>query len=96
MWHVWKTEVHARFWWGDLTDRSHLEYLGLDERIKFKWIFRARAGSGWGQVAGDCECGNGHSDSIKCGKFHYYLRSVSFSGITLLHVVSKSVSQSVN
>jgi len=28
-----------------------------------------RAGSGEGQVAGTCECGNEHSGSIKCGEF---------------------------
>jgi len=55
-------------------ERSHLEDLGLDERIILKGIFKARSGSGWGPVAGDYECGNGHSDSIKCGKFHHYLR----------------------
>jgi hypothetical protein len=64
----------ARFWWGDLMERSHLEDLGLDERIILKWIFRARSGLGWGQVAGDCEYSNGQSDSIKCEEFHYYLR----------------------
>ena len=28
-----------------------------------------RAGSGKGQVAGTCECGNETSGSIKCGNF---------------------------
>jgi len=28
-----------------------------------------RAGSGQGQVAGTCECGNESSGSIKCGEF---------------------------
>ena len=28
-----------------------------------------RSGSGQGQVAGTCKCGNEHSDSIKCGEF---------------------------
>ena len=28
-----------------------------------------RAGSGLGQVAGTCECGNEPSVSIKCGEF---------------------------
>ena len=28
-----------------------------------------RAGSGCGQVAGNCECGNEPSGSIKCGEF---------------------------
>jgi hypothetical protein len=66
--------VHAGFWLEDLMERNHLEDLGLDERIILKLIFRARSGSGWGQMAGDCVCGNGHSGSIKCGNLHYYLR----------------------
>ena len=28
-----------------------------------------RSGSGYGQVAGCCECGNEHSDCITCWKF---------------------------
>ena len=28
-----------------------------------------RAASGYGQMAGTCECGNEHSDSLKCGEF---------------------------
>jgi len=46
-----------------------------DGRIILRWIFRKwgygldRAGSGRGQVAGTCECGNEPSGSIKCGKF---------------------------
>jgi len=28
-----------------------------------------RAGSGYGKVAGTCECGNEPSGSIKCGEF---------------------------
>jgi len=28
-----------------------------------------RAGSGWGQVAGTCDCSNEPSGSIKCGDF---------------------------
>jgi hypothetical protein len=28
-----------------------------------------RAGLGYGQIAGTCKCGNGHSVSIKCGEF---------------------------
>ena len=46
-----------------------------------------RSGSGWGQVAGTCECSNETSVSIKCGEFLDWL--VSFSGRTLLHGVSK-------
>jgi len=34
-----------------------------------------RAGSGQGQVAGTCECGNEPSGSIKCGEFLDWLRT---------------------
>ena len=33
------------------------------------WYVLKRAGSGQGQVAGTCECGNEPSGSIKCGEF---------------------------
>jgi len=39
MWHVWKTE-------GDLMERSHLEDIGLDDRIILKWFFSANLAQG--------------------------------------------------
>jgi len=30
---------------------------------------REDPGSGWGEVAGSCDCGNEPSGSIKCGDF---------------------------
>jgi len=50
---------------------------GVDGRIILRWIFGKwdvghgldRAGSGQGQVAGSCECGNEPSGSVKCGEF---------------------------
>ena len=34
MWHAWNTiEINAEFWWGNLTERDHLEELDLDGRI---------------------------------------------------------------
>jgi hypothetical protein len=34
MWYVWEIgEVHTGIWWGNLLERSHLEDLGVDERI---------------------------------------------------------------
>ena len=59
-------EAYRGFWWGYLRERYHLGDPGVDGRIILRWIFRSRmwgygldrAGSGWGQVAGTCECGN--------------------------------------
>jgi hypothetical protein len=57
--------------------RDHLEDPGIGGRIQLKWILRKwvgghgleRCGSGWGQVADTCECGNELSGSIKCWEF---------------------------
>jgi len=71
-------EGYTGFWWGKLRERNHLEDPGVDGRIILRWIFRNwdvewhgldRAGSGQGQMAGTCECGNELSGSIKCGEF---------------------------
>jgi len=35
-------EVHTGFWWGNLRERHHLEYPGVDWRIILRWIFRKR------------------------------------------------------
>jgi len=56
---------------------------GVDGRIILRLIFRKwdmgygldRAGSGKGQVAGTCECGNEPSGSIQYGEFLDYLRT---------------------
>jgi hypothetical protein len=47
------------------------------------------AGSGYRQVAGNCECGNEPLGSIKCGNFLTSCKPVSFSRKTLLRRVSK-------
>jgi hypothetical protein len=76
MWHEWETRhVRRVFWWGDVSGRDHLEELGVDGRAILKWILKKRggkhgpdlSGSGWGQVAGACECGNEPSGSVKRG-----------------------------
>jgi len=77
MWHVWNTrEVLTWFWWGDTTRTDHLEESKLDGRYikthlqQVEWGNRLdSSGSGKGQVAGSCECGNEPSDSIKYGEF---------------------------
>jgi len=41
MWHVLGgTELHTRFWWGNLMEIDYLEDLSADGRIIFKWIFK--------------------------------------------------------
>jgi hypothetical protein len=50
---------------------------GVDWRIILRWICGkwdvryglAQAGSGYGQVAGTCDCGNEPSGFINCGEF---------------------------
>jgi hypothetical protein len=37
--HIWDTgEVHTGFWLRDLREKGHLEDLGVDGRIIFKWL----------------------------------------------------------
>jgi hypothetical protein len=69
--------VHRGFRWGNLTEGYHWEDPGVEGKIILKWIFEKwleehgldSSGSGYGQVAGSCECGNEPSASIKCGEF---------------------------
>jgi hypothetical protein len=69
-------EAYTGFWRGNLRENDHMEDPGVDGII-LRWFFRkwdgghglVRAGSGQGQVAGTCECGNEPSGSIKCGEF---------------------------
>jgi len=69
--------VYTGFWWGNLRERDHFGDPGVDGRMILRWIFRKwdvgygldRARSGYGQVAGTCECGNEPSGPIKCWEF---------------------------
>jgi hypothetical protein len=38
------------FWWGNLRERDHLEYSGVDKRIILKLIFRKWNGSWTGSI----------------------------------------------
>jgi hypothetical protein len=77
--------VHIRFYWENLREGDHLEETGVDGRIILKWIFERldgggghgldQSGSGQGQVAGFCECGNEPSGFVKCGVFLEKLRT---------------------
>jgi hypothetical protein len=35
-----KEEVHTEFWWADLREGGHLQYLGIDGRIILNWVFK--------------------------------------------------------
>ena len=67
----------TRFWWGNLRERDHFEDPGVDGRIILNGSSGSgvwghglhRSGSGQGQMAGICDCGNETSGSIKCGEF---------------------------
>ena len=69
--------MYTGVWWGNLREGDHVEDPGIDGRILLRWIFKKwdvrtgldRSGSGQGQVAGICECGNESSCSIKRGEF---------------------------
>jgi hypothetical protein len=37
-----------RFWWENMNERDHLEYLGADVRIILSWIFRKLDVGGYG------------------------------------------------
>jgi hypothetical protein len=50
---------------------KHCRNRKISENIQdVRWGYGLdRSGSGLRQVAESCECGNEHSDSIKCGEF---------------------------
>jgi hypothetical protein len=50
MWHVWDTiQVHTGLRWGNLRERGHLEYLGVDGRKILKMDLQE---VGWGGMDG--------------------------------------------
>jgi len=84
MWPVRETgEVHTGFWWGDITEREHLEDPGVYGRITLQLIYRKWDGCmEWIDLVqnrdrwrGFFECGNEPSGSIKLGEFLDKLRN---------------------
>ena len=77
--------MYTGFWWGNLRERDHLGNPGINGRIILRWILESgmgggghgldRFGSGCGEVAGSCECGNEPLGSITCGEFLDWLRT---------------------
>jgi hypothetical protein len=67
-------EIHKILW---LEGRDQIGDLGVDGKVKLKWILGKYGGEMWtgfmwlriGKRAGPCEHGNKTSGSIKCGEF---------------------------
>jgi hypothetical protein len=97
-------EVHTGLWLGELRERDHLEDLGVDRTIVLKWIFKQwDGGVDWIDMAQDKDRWRGVVNAAvnlrvpqNAGNFLPSWGPVSFPRRTLLHGVSKSVSQSVS
>jgi hypothetical protein len=74
--------VHTRFWWGNLMEKNTLVIPRRRWKDNIKtdlyevgWGSTDRSGSGQGQLAGTCECGNEPLGFTKFGKFLDKLRT---------------------
>ena len=48
-------EVHTEFWWGNLKEGDHLEYVGVDGRIILNGILKVWDGMDWIHLTRDVE-----------------------------------------
>ena len=63
--------MHTGFWWGDPPGNIGVDNVKIDiHEVGCGGYGLDRAGSGYGQVAGACECGDEPSGSIKCGRIY--------------------------
>ena len=58
MWNVWgRGDLLTWFWWGNIWERDHLEYVGVDGRIVLKRIIKKQGrGMNWIDVAQNRDC----------------------------------------
>jgi hypothetical protein len=60
-----KGEAYTGFLWGNLSERDHLEDLGIDGRVILKWIFRKWDGvMDWLELAQDRDSWRAHSNAV--------------------------------
>ena len=57
IWHAWKGEggeARTEIWCGKLSDRGHLENLGVDDRVILQWILmKLDGGADWVELVQD-------------------------------------------
>jgi len=45
--------MYTAFWWGNLSEKDHLDDLGIEGRIILGWIFLKQTGSSWLSIGTD-------------------------------------------
>ena len=57
------------FWWKNPRRRSHLEDLGVDGRVIWKWMLEKRENGTWTGIMCCCERCDEPPNFVKCGEF---------------------------